>query len=105
VEILGVADLCVAAPSRRRGVASQLLASVEAMAREHRICFLLLFARDRRLYERNGFVHAPNPLRWVKIHENEITGIAEQPLDELMVKAVGRERWPSGTIDLLGHQF
>jgi predicted N-acetyltransferase YhbS len=104
-QVLGVADLCVSEASRRQGVASHMLSEVESLARAARVPFLVLFARDHRLYERNGFVHAPNPLRWVKIHEHEITGVAVEPLEELMVKAVGSVAWPEGLVDLLGHQF
>jgi predicted acetyltransferase len=82
-----------------------MLAQVESLARERHVPFLVLFARDHRLYERNGFSRAPNPLRWVKIHEHQIIGVAEEPLQELMVKPVGAVAWPEGLVDLLGHQF
>lgn len=104
-EILGMVDVCVSAPWRGRGVASQMLAWVESLARANRIPFLVLFAEKHRVYERNGFHHASNPLRWTKIHEHQTIGIAEEALAELMVKAVGAAPWPDGTIDLLGHQF
>ena len=104
-EILGVVDLCVSPPWRGRGVASQMLAWVESLAQANRIPFLVLFAQDGRVYERNGFRHACNPLRWAKIHEHQTIGVAEEPLVELMVKPVGTVPWPGGTIDLLGHQF
>jgi len=104
-QILGIIDLCVSAAWRGHGVGSRMLAQVESLAREKHVPFLVLFARDHRLYERNGFFHASNPLRWAKIHEHQITGIAEEPLEELMVKPVGAAAWPEGLIDLLGHQF
>jgi predicted N-acetyltransferase YhbS len=104
-EILGIVDLCVSKACRGRAIATRMLSGVEALAREKGIPFLVLFAQDRRLYERSGFLHASNPLRWVKIHEHQITGVAEEPLEELMVKAVGGVAWPGGLIDLLGHQF
>ena len=82
-----------------------MLTWVEGLARQSGVPFVVLFAVDPRLYHRNGFSHESNTLRWVKIHEHEIIGVAEEPLAELMVKPVGAERWPTGTIDLLGHQF
>jgi predicted acetyltransferase len=98
-------DLCVAPRWRGGGVASHMLAWVDALARASGIPFVVLFAQDRRLYERNGYRHAASPLRWAMIHEHRLTGIAEQPLAELMVKSVAGAPWPEGVIDLLGHQF
>lgn len=105
VEILGVIDLCVLKLYQGCGIASRMLSWVEALAKQTDIPFLMLFAHDRRLYERNGFIHATNLLRWVKIHEHEIIGIGEEPLEELMIKSVGTENWPEGLVDLLGYQF
>ena len=65
----------------------------------------MLFAQDPRVYGRNGFRRATNPFRWVKIHEHQIIGIGEEPLEEAMVKEVGSRPWPNGLIDLLGYQF
>ena len=103
--IFGIIDVCVAPAMRRRSLASSMLLLVEALAAEHQIDFLVLFARDARLYERHGFERAPNPLRWVKIHEHETLGIGEGSLDELMVKPVAGRAWPAGPVDLLGHTF
>lgn len=103
--IFGLIDVCVTPSARRRGTASTMLSYIEALAAQHSIEFLVLFARDPRLYERNGYRRATNPLRWVKIHEHRIIGIGEEPLDELMVKAVGERAWPEGLVDLLGYQF
>ena len=105
LEILGIIDLCISESHRGRGAASEMLGWVEALARETSVPFLMLFAQDRRLYTRNGFIHASNPLRWVKIHEHEVIGVGEEPLAELMVKAVGEHAWPKGLVDLLGYQF
>jgi GNAT superfamily N-acetyltransferase len=103
--IFGIVDLCVHPLHRGQGIASQMLSCVEALGRRHAIEFLVLFARDARLYERNGFSRARNPLRWVKIHEHQTIGIGEQPLDELMVKPIGQRSWPAGLVDFLGYQF
>ena len=103
--ILGVVDLCVSPESRRNGLATQMLKWLDSHAAAFSIPFVVLFAQDRRLYERNGYFHASNPLRWTMIHDHESTGIDEQPLEELMVKEVTGEPWPTGLVDLLGHQF
>ena len=104
-QIMGVVDLCVASARQGQGIASRMLAWVESLAREAGVPFLVLFAHDRRVYEACGFSHASNVLRWAKIDEHRILGVGEEPLEELMVKPVGDEPWPRGTIDLLGHQF
>jgi len=103
--ILGILDVCVATPCRSKGIASELLAWVGGLAAEHAIDFLLLFATDSRLYEKNGFRRAGNTSRWAKIHEHATIGIGEGPLEEFMVKAVGARTWPDGLVDLLGYQF
>jgi len=103
--IFGLIDVCVAPSSRGNGTASKMLSYIGDLASQHGIEFLVLFARDARLYERNGYRRASNPLRWVKINEHEIIGIGEEPLEELMVKPVGARPWPEGPVDLLGYQF
>jgi predicted N-acetyltransferase YhbS len=106
VRVFGVVDLCVARSHRSRGLGADLLARVEALARQARADFVVLFADDHRVYLRNGFVRAENLCRWTMIHEHRTLGVKEAPLDDcLMVKAVGARAWPSGTVDLLGHVF
>ena len=104
--VFGVVDLCVAAAHRSKGVGTALLERAEALAREARADFVVLFADDHRVYLRNGFVRAENLCRWTMLHEHRTLGVKEAPLDDcLMVKAVGERAWPRGTIDLLGHVF
>ena len=70
------------------------------------IDFVVLFADDGRLYARHGWAAAGNPCSWVKIHEHATLGLAAaQNTHALMVKAIGRQRWPEGEVDLLGHLF
>ncbi|MHC4410593.1 MAG: GNAT family N-acetyltransferase [Planctomycetota bacterium] len=103
--ILGIIDLCVDPTIRRQGVATRMLRNVEQLGAEAGIEFLVLFAQDARLYERQQFRRASNPLRWMKIHEHTTLGIGEEPLDELMIKPLGDRSWPEGLVDLLGYQF
>ncbi len=104
-EIFGVRDVCVPAAQRGRGIASRMLAWIESLARERDIPFLMLFADDPRLYQRNGFRHADNRLRWAKMHEHEIIGIGEEVIRELMIKPLTARPWPEGLVDLLGPTF
>lgn len=103
--LFGVLDVCVSPLARGRGVASSMLEHVRLLAVASDIEFLMLFATDRRLYERNGYRHEDNVLRWPMIDEHRVIGIDEQPLDELMIQPVGTRPWPTGLIELLGHQF
>jgi GNAT superfamily N-acetyltransferase len=104
VRTLGVSDVCVR--TRGRGVASRLLAEVTDLARTRAIDFVVLFADDDRLYARNGWVPATNPLTWVKINEHRTLGIARsEVVAALMVKPVTATPWPAGEVDLLGPVF
>lgn len=102
----GVVDLCVRDDQRSQGLAGRLLAEVTAYARACRTDFVLLFADDTRLYERNGWASAGNLVSWLKINEHAMLGLAERvAVPELMVTATGELPWPDGDVDLLGHLF
>ena len=103
-EVFCLVDVCVAPKSRGQGLASSLIAHAEKLAIDNAIDFIILFAPDPRLYQRNGYSHEGNTLRWLKIHEIRTIGIGEEPIPELMVKPLGPTAWPKGTIDLLGPQ-
>jgi len=103
--IFGVIDLCVRPGARSRGVGSKILAWVEDLGRRHDIEFIVLFALDARLYLSNGYTAPGNPLRWVKIHEHQLFGLAEEVLPELMVKPLTSRPWEQGLVDLVGYQF
>lgn len=102
----GVVDLCVSQSERSRGLAGRLLAELTEYARSCGMDFIILFADDSRVYDRNGWVRAGNPCSWVKIHEHRTLGLAQaEDTGALMVKAIGEQAWPEGEIDLLGHVF
>ena len=103
--ILGLIDVAVRGTNRRRGFAGRMLQQAEMLARDGGVDFMLLFAQDQALYERHGFRHVDNVLRWVKIHDHTTLGIAEEPVEELMIKETGTRTWPAGTVDLLGYLF
>lgn len=105
LKIFGVIDLCVQPECRSAGIASSMLQWLENLGKQYGIEFIILFALNPCLYERNGYFAPANPLRWTKIHDHEIIGIGEEVLPELMVKQLGDRSWPEGLIDLLGYQF
>jgi GNAT superfamily N-acetyltransferase len=106
VRTFGISDLCVRESERSRGLAARLLAEVTGLARACELDFVILFADDDRLYRRNGWARAANPCTWVKIDDHTTLGLAvAQDTKALMVKATGRQAWPGGDVDLLGHLF
>jgi len=97
----GVVDLCVAESERSRGLAARLLAELTEFARSCDMTFVVLFADDDRLYAR-----VTNRCTWVRIHDHATLGIARQEdTGAMMVKAIGKQAWPEGDVDLLGHVF
>jgi GNAT superfamily N-acetyltransferase len=106
VRTFGVVDLCVSESERSRGLAGRLLAEVTEYARSCAMDFVILFADDSRLYDRNGWAPAANPCSWLKINGHRTLGLAiAQDTDALMVKAIGEQAWPEGDVDPLGHLF
>lgn len=103
--ILGLIDVAVRGGFRHRGFATKLLQHAETLARDGGIDFMMLFAQDRAIYEKQGFRSEDNVLRWLKIHDHTTLGIAEEAVDELMIKETGTRTWPAGTVDLLGYLF
>jgi GNAT superfamily N-acetyltransferase len=106
VRTFGVVDLCVNRSERSRGLGGRLLAELTEYARSCEMDFIILFADDSRLYDRNGWARAANPCSWLKISDHRTLGLATaQDTDSLMVKAIGAQAWPEGDVDLLGHLF
>ncbi|MDH6221984.1 GNAT family N-acetyltransferase [Streptomyces pseudovenezuelae] len=105
LRIFGIIDLCVAASARSRGIASRLLAEVEAAARTSGVDAILLFADDPRIYLANGYEKVANCAKWLMINDHETLGIAEKPIAEMMVKMLSGDSWDEGSVDLLGYLF
>lgn len=103
--IFGLIEVCVDADHRATGIASGMIGYIEQLGQQHDVDFLMLFATDRRLYERRNFRAAGNPSRWSMIDNHRTIGVDEQPLEELMIKELGEREWPEGLVDLLGYQF
>lgn len=104
VQIFGVVDLCVAEDHRGQGHAGRLLEALEAHARECGIDALVLMADDPRLYRRHGYSLRPGPATWLRIDEHKSYGVAEESLQDLMIKPLKGEL-PEGPVDVLGHLF
>jgi GNAT superfamily N-acetyltransferase len=104
--IFGVIDLCCHPDSRRQGFGSSLLQHLEGMARTQEIDFVILFADDHQLYEREGFKRVGNDCKWLGIDEHKTLGILEENMSNcMMVKPIGSADWPSGLVDMMGYLF
>lgn len=106
-KILGGIDLCVAEKHRGGGIGSMLLEKLTSLGAEKGVDFILVFADDHRLYERNGFFLVQADVAWLRIDEHRNYGVASEKIEgELMVKQLGEREWPSGApLDLLGYLF
>ena len=103
---MAVIDLCVDKAFRNQGIASALIQEIEALAGEKNIGFLVLMAKNRRLYEKSGFKLVSCSCTWLRIHEHATLGVADENLaGKLMVKEMGRKTWPIGDVDFLGYLY
>lgn len=107
INVLGIIDLCVSKGSRSLGIGSQLLFEVERFSDGRNIDFLLLFAYDPSLYEKNGFQSVSNQCTWMKINDQNQTtrGIGTETINEIMIKQLGTKKWSSGHLDMLGYLY
>ena len=105
LRVFGVIDLCVTISWRSQGVARRLLSEIESDARSSGADAIILFADDPRVYLANGYQSVQNHGRWLMINDHETLGIAEKPLNEMMVKMLSGKPWDSGVVDLLGYLF
>ena len=107
VRVLGIIDLCVSPRFRSQGIGSRILLEVESYCQNRDVDFLLLFADQKDLYERNGFSSPHNKCRWLKINDQNQTsiGIGNEYIEELMIKEVGDREWSDGDLDLLGYLY
>ena len=106
VSVFGIIDLCVDGDRRSRKVGSALIQATEDLAKEFGVQFLLLTTETEDIYLKNGFEHVNNPCTWLVIHNHKTLGALKRTLEEgLMVKAVSKNQWPDGSVDLLGHMF
>lgn len=106
VRIFGLIDLCVASSYRSQRIATTLLQQVEELGKTSKVDFLVLFADDSRLYEKNGYQRVANLCRWMRVDEHQTLGVGEESLSDcMMVKQLGEQAWQGGIVDLLGYLF
>jgi GNAT superfamily N-acetyltransferase len=96
----GIAEVCVASPHRGRGIARDLLSSMDQWLKARDIPFAMLFG-EPRVYTSSGYVPIQNDLRtenWLGQPWNPFRGTP-------MIKSHSPTPWPSGMIDLRGPTF
>jgi len=104
--IFGVVDLCVHPDYQHQRLASKLLSTLEQLAKDSQVDFILLIAAEQGIYENNGFFAADNLCRWLMLVNHRTVGIARRKLhDCLMVKCISGKPWPDGEVDFLGAVF
>ena len=105
-KIFGLIDVCVNPQHRDQGIASALLQEVTQLGQQHSIDFLVLFAQDARIYQKNGFRLVDNYFQWLRIDEHQNYGVAIERIDsEVWVKELCDRKWTADPVDLLGYLF
>jgi ribosomal protein S18 acetylase RimI-like enzyme len=101
----GIVDLCVHPRFQSHGIASSVLDAVSELATRSQASFLLLFAKDQRIYRKHDYRPVENEVRWLKIHEHRSLSVGSEKVPEMMIRQMGTTEWPEGPVDLLGHLF
>ncbi|HSG71912.1 MAG TPA: GNAT family N-acetyltransferase, partial [Planctomycetaceae bacterium] len=104
-EIVGLIEVVVEANYRQQGIASRMLSMILEEYGRETVEFAMLFADDGRLYEKHGFSFRSNSLTWLRLHEHQNYGIAEELVPELMIKELSNRKWTDERVDLLGYLF
>jgi len=102
---LGVIDLCIAQSKRGHGLATEMLEALTELAKAKDVDFIMLMSSNQNLYAKNGFQRIETQAQWLKIHEHQNLGIADDFLDDLYVKATGSKQWPTEPMDWLGYMY
>lgn len=106
MQVFGIADLCVLPQQRNKGIASKLIAHLEALAINNGVEAIITFAGKQKVYLKNGFVAAENECKWLFIQGDESMGVLKRRIPGgLMVKMLNEKSWQGERLDLLGHIF
>lgn len=106
VQVMGVADLCIAADRTGNGVATHLLQQLELLARSNEIPFLMAMALNPELYVKTGFRAIEVRCIWLSFLNGRSLGLFQRtPPAGLMVKPISHLEWPEGEVDLMGPLF
>ena len=106
VPIFGVVDLCVANAFQHNNIASNLLSELAELGKKNAVEFIVLIAKDKELYRKNGFRSVKNTCKWLLINNHQTFGVGFRRIgDDLMIKGIGTMEWKEGVVDFLGPIF
>ena len=100
VRIGGVAEVCVAARHRGRGLSKALLSTVHEWLHLRQIPFAMLFGKPK-LYVSSGYAMISNAL----LTTNSFLRGGNPFRGKPMIKSISGERWKTGCVDLRGPTF
>lgn len=101
VSIMGVAEVCVTASFRKRGLTRQMLQEIHLWAKGKGLPFSLLFG-NIDFYRSRGYHPATNVFRYWKYQTREWV---KEPVSCALILPLAGEIWPEGIIDLAGPLF
>lgn len=101
VQIGGVGDVCVHPEARGQGLVRVMLAELHRDLQEQGIPFGMLFG-NHNVYRSSGYVPISNLLHYRERGSDQWTTRASP---EAMIKVLGTETLPEGTLDLRGPLF
>ena len=105
VDIIGLAEVATAPDRRGEGIASRLMSTAIAEARQTCAEFFVLFG-DQPLYAASGFIPQRNVLRYVDMEGGRTGAVHMGRKGGLMVLPLGTKRWdPEAELDMLGAVF
>ncbi|WP_199455067.1 GNAT family N-acetyltransferase [Vibrio owensii] len=104
-KVLGIIDLCVDTDFQGKGVASTMLTRVTEYAQDKDVDFIILVADDPSLYLKNGFQCLEVEATWLRVHEHNNYGVAEERLNDLYVKPLRGQIVTKGALDWLGYMY
>jgi predicted N-acetyltransferase YhbS len=103
--VVGLADVAVAANHRGRGIAQAILRRAIDHARGTNAVHFVLFG-TAKIYPANGFAPARNDITYVDMRGARTGRVVSEPALHMRVLALQGQVWPaSAAVDLLGPLF
>lgn len=105
IKVLGIIDFCVSPNCRGKGVGSSMLNELAVYASTRDVDFIVLVSELDSFYTSNGFVCVEANHSWLRLHEHNNYGVAEEAIEGFYFKAIGTKKWPTGDVDWLGYTY
>lgn len=102
----GLADLCIDHDWVGNRLASRMIAYMESLTMSQGVPYLMAMTNDPVFYEKSGFTSIDTRCTWLAYMHGKSLGLFKrQPPAGLMIKALTKEPWPEGELDLMGPLF